>query len=260
MRVIFAFVLLGLLVPHAHAQDKPAWGTIKGRVVWGGEKLPVREVLKVNSLDAAAILRHNPTADRSQKTILDDAILVHPRHWGMQNVYVWLLTDPPGGKLPMHPRFKEFSKEAMLEMWYGSFKPRALAMREGQVLVVKSTGIDHVLRLDGIAGVNAGGVWLVPANKELMVKDLKADRLPMPVTCFIRNWMGGRVAVFNHPYYAVTNARGQFEIKDAPAGKVRIMIYHESFGYRLGAKSKDGEPITIQPGAVTDLRELKMGA
>ncbi|HXU82872.1 MAG TPA: hypothetical protein VN914_15840 [Polyangia bacterium] len=40
-------------------------------------------------------------------------------------------------------------------------------------------------------------------------------------------WMSAYVHVFDHPFYAVTDARGRFTIKDVPAGKYTVLLWHE---------------------------------
>jgi hypothetical protein len=66
--------------------------------------------------------------------------------------------------------------------------------------------------------------------------------------------MGAWIRVFDHPYFAVTDADGKFEIKNAPAGKCRIVIWQESIGYRGGAKGKEGTPIEVKADGVTELK------
>jgi hypothetical protein len=56
--------------------------------------------------------------------------------------------------------------------------------------------------------------------------------------------MTGYVRVFDHPYYAVTDDDGNFEIKNAPAGKYRIVYWHEN-GVRGGAQGRAGEEVEI---------------
>ena len=51
--------------------------------------------------------------------------------------------------------------------------------------------------------------------------------------------------VFDHPYFAVTDAEGKFEIKNAPAGKWRIMYRHEN-GYHKGKAGNKGFPVEIK--------------
>jgi hypothetical protein len=69
--------------------------------------------------------------------------------------------------------------------------------------------------------------------------------------------MSARVAVFKHPYFAVTKADGSFEIKNAPVGTFRLFVWHEAIGYRGGEKGAEGEKITIKPG-VNKLTDLKI--
>ena len=63
--------------------------------------------------------------------------------------------------------------------------------------------------------------------------------------------------VFDHPYFAVTDENGNFEIKLAPAGEYRLRSRHDT-GWRGGAAGKAGEKVTIKGGAVTDLGKLDM--
>jgi hypothetical protein len=69
--------------------------------------------------------------------------------------------------------------------------------------------------------------------------------------------MKGWVRVFDHPYFAVTDADGNFVIKNAPAGKYQLVIWQEDMGFKDGEKGKDGSPITIQAGS-TDLGKIEI--
>src|ERR1700737_4294583 len=101
------------------------------------------------------------------------------------------------------------------------FEPHALAMQEGQTLVVKnSASIAHNVNWQGL--LNGGGNQLLPPNSEHEITDLVADKLPLLVKCNIHPWMSARVGVFAHPYFAVSDKDGNFEIKLAPAGTYRL--------------------------------------
>ena len=56
------------------------------------------------------------------------------------------------------------------------------------------------------------------------MQELVADRFPITVSCTIHPWMRAWIRVFDHPYYAVTDDNGHFEIKDAPAGEYRLVV------------------------------------
>ena len=50
------------------------------------------------------------------------------------------------------------------------------------------------------------------------------------MSCSIHGSMKSWMRVFNHPYFAVTDANGNFEIKNAPAGKLNLVSWQESTG------------------------------
>jgi hypothetical protein len=86
----------------------------------------------------------------------------------------------------------------------------------------------------------------VPANGQwTMPKPLVMEKPPIQYKCTIHGWMTGYVRVFDHPYYAVTDDDGRFEIKNAPVGKYRIVYWHET-GLRGGAKGRFGEKVEVK--------------
>jgi hypothetical protein len=47
--------------------------------------------------------------------------------------------------------------------------------------------------------------------------------------------------VFDHPFYAVTDAAGKFELKNLPPGKYTLGVWHEKLkGNDLEIEVKDG--------------------
>jgi hypothetical protein len=246
--------LILLLSGRSAAQDGQ-WATIKGKVVWGGDKLPETKWITV-TVDQGHCLTANKTAKDGK--ILDEAVIVNPKNKGLKNVFVYI-AEQPDKAIPIHPDLKNFPKDVKIDQPACAFFPRALAMREGQIFLVNNTAaVQHNIRWIGDMVNNQGGNVTIKPGDKIEVKDLKAQRLPLLLECNIHGWMKGRLGVFNHPYFAITDDDGNFEIKLAPVGTYKLMIYHEDIGYRLGAKGKTGEEYTIKAG-VTDLGELKMG-
>ena len=50
------------------------------------------------------------------------------------------------------------------------------------------------------------------------------------VKCDVHPWMGCRIGVFTHPFFAVTGKDGTFELKNVPPGTYVIEAWHEKFG------------------------------
>jgi hypothetical protein len=234
------------------------WGTIKGRVIWNKAiAIPARKEIPV-TVDPQHCLKDNPTADAKNGTILDEELLIDAKDRGIKNVFVYLVVKP-GETIPIHPNLTKFPPALELDQPACMFFPRALAIREGQNVVVKNSApVTHNIRWIGDGIENQGGNVTIKSGDKADIKDLKAQRLPLSLECNIHGWMKGRLAVVAHPYFAITDEHGNFEIKDAPVGDRKLMIYQETQGYRLGAKGKDGEPIAVKTG-VNSLGELEMG-
>ncbi|MCU0704315.1 MAG: carboxypeptidase-like regulatory domain-containing protein, partial [Fimbriiglobus sp.] len=78
-----------------------------------------------------------------------------------------------------------------------------------------------------------------------VTEELKADRRPTLFKCDIHPWMQGRLFVFDHPYYTLTDKEGNFELKNVPAGKWRIVYRHET-GFHKGAAGRLGFPLEVK--------------
>ena len=139
------------------------------------------------------------------------------------------------------------------------FIPHAIGMREGQILLAKnSSTISHSYKWTGNpATANSGNNVLIAPKGSVPIKGLVADRLPIKIECNIHNWIGGWVRVFDHPYFAVTAGDGAFELRNAPAGEYRLMVWHGSGGW-LGCKDgRNGQLINIPAGKTLEMGELK---
>lgn len=230
----------------------PDWGVLKGRLVWAGAQLPEPSELKVDK-DAQHCLERGK--------VLGEEWVVDKDSKGVKWVFVWLSPEPGAEqKLPVHPSLKDIpQQEVQVDQPCCRFEPHCVALRQGQTLLAKnSSPVPHNFNYTGHPLRNPGQNLLIPAGTSTAIKDLKADdRFPVAMSCNIHPWMKGYVRVFDHPYFAVTNKDGAFEIKHAPRGVWRLKVWHDT-GWRGGAAGRDGEKITIKGGVVTDLGKLDM--
>jgi hypothetical protein len=225
------------------------WGTVKGRIVWGGDKLPEAKTVNVNKDQDHCL---------SQGQIPDESLVINPKNKGIRWVFVWLAPVTAQAKMPIHPSLEHpKSKDASIDQPCCRFEPHALALQTGQELTTKnSSPIAHNINWQG--GIkNAGGNVILPAGKAFTMPQLKPDRFPVKLACNIHPWMSAWVRIFDHPYYAITDKDGAFEIKLAPAGDFRLVIWQESTGYLGGAAGRNGQQITIKSNGVTDLGLLE---
>jgi hypothetical protein len=219
------------------------WGTITGRVTWGAKDLPNPPPVTVTA-DVAHCTSKGP--------IPDETWIVNKENKGVKNVFVWLIdASNPKAKLPIHPSLKEpKDKEVVMDQPCCKFEPRALALREGQVLVAKnSSPIGHNFNY---VGEKDGNNRLIPAGGKWDIT-LAASERPINVSCNIHGWMKADIRVFDHPYFALTDADGKFEIKNAPAGKYKIVMWHAECGWVNGGKT--GKLVEIKAGDRTEVSE-----
>jgi hypothetical protein len=240
------------------------WGTVKGQVVLAGKGKFKQEFHEVDKNKAHCL---------SRGPIPKDALLVNTRNRGVRWAIIWLARDDKGkadhnGQLPIHPRLRQLAaKEVALDTSCCRFEPHVVTLRVGQDLVIRNSSlVPHAIRLFGNReNVAVNVVRLLPPQRgelKLVSARWKPYLLPSRVTCAIHDWMSAWVFVFRHPYFAVTDANGHFEIKDAPAGKYRLIGWQERSGWFLGQDRGDrnGRSITIEANKVTDLGKIELHA
>lgn len=82
-------------------------------------------------------------------------------------------------------------------------------------------------------------------RKEMQVSFDKPEFM-FPVRCDVHPWMQAWMAVVAHPFFAVTDLSGKFEIKDIPAGTYVIEAWHEKLGTKTATMTvTDGSTQTI---------------
>ena len=230
---------------NARAEDKPAaWVTIKGQVVFPKDKkVPERAKLNITQ-DKEHCAGKGP--------ILDESILVDPKTRGIKNVVVYLRpldkTADGFAKNEIHPAdANRKPADVIIDQPCCMFVPRVTCARVGDTIVVKNPApVAHNFFWDsGNNGMHNPNIaaktdWKMP-------NALKKENPPIQYKCTIHPWMDGWVRVFDHPYAAVTDDDGKFEIKNAPAGKFRIVFWHEN-GVKGGKEGRFGEEIEIVAG------------
>jgi hypothetical protein len=253
LRILSLIVASGFVLNALGAEGDDSWGTIKGQVVWDDKDVPKLAAIKVDK---------DKDACEKEGKLFEDKLVVNPKNKGVRWCVVYVMNVKGFDKaIPIHPKLKAINpKEVTIDQPCCQFVPHVLAMREGQKLLVKnSAGIAHNVNI--IGGAKPPNInQIVPPGGKFKVEDIAARPIPITVKCDIHAWMSGRIAVLKHPYFAVTDENGNFEIKDAPAGDFRLVIWHEETGWVVGdtTPSRNGKKITIVAGKTTDLGKFPM--
>ena len=106
-----------------------------------------------------------------------------------------------------------------------AFRPHVLALRSGdEVRFMNSDNANHnVHAIDSANAFNlAGGAGVALTRR---FRRPAAGR-PVAVGCDIHPWMKAWIYVFDHPWFAVTDATGAFRLDGVPPGKQVLGIHH----------------------------------
>jgi hypothetical protein len=259
MRRVRVLALCAAMVAFAvsvTAAPKPqqTWSTVKGTIVYPAAKeAPARKKLEV-SQDKEHCL--------SKGDILDESLVVNPKNKGIKNVVVWLRPDDKDvkatfAKEQIHPDdAKRKAADIVIDQPCCMFVKRVNPARVGDTIVVKNPApVAHNFRW--VSGNNGELNNTVAKEAQYRFENpLVAENTPIAFDCTIHPWMKGYVRVFDHPYYAVTDEDGKFEIKNAPTGKFRMVIWQEKVGFLGGREGRLGREVEIA-GATTEVKPIE---
>jgi plastocyanin len=183
-------------------------GTIKGTVRLAGGPVEVKKV-KV-------------TVEHTTCGTTKDAedVVVSP-DMGLRNVVVSLVTPPPDAKWSMAPTVQLDQKQCV-------FVPRVVVVPVGgTVEFLNSDRLLHNLH-SASGGHNPTFNRTQPKGRAIPI----AFRRPeiIRIDCDLHPWMRAWVVVAEHPFYAVTNDRGEFVLENIPPGTYTLQVWHESLG------------------------------
>lgn len=124
------------------------------------------------------------------------------------------------------------------------FLSHVLPMRSTQKLVVlNSDPIGHNTKIDAF---NSNAIISPNSNDDKA--GVKALKEPAPVSCSIHPWMAAYIMATPHPYIAVTDDQGNFELKNVPAGvDLEFKLWHERLKF-IGGGTLDGANATWPKG------------
>lgn len=224
---------LSVLSSSVFAQN---WGTVKGRLVFGGEA------------PEPAVLEIERDADVCGKNgLVDESLVVNKDNRGLRYVAIWLDTKE---KLPIHPDLVSPAKEIpVLDNKGCRFEPHMMAVRTGQVM--------HLTNSDSVAHNAAVYVRrstpfseIIPQTQPLEKKFAKPETFPTRVDCSIHAWMKAWLIISDHPYVAITDADGNFELKNVPVGEWKFKFWHERPGF-LQSIIQGDSAVPIEKGVWT---------
>lgn len=146
---------------------------------------------------------------------------------GVSNAVVWISGVRSGKAFPIEKRTELSSENCLLD-------PRVQAVVVGTTVnVFNEDRLFH--KLVFIRGLHDTLTKMPFFNSGQMVASERLATKPaiVRVRCALHPWMRGYVAVFDHPYFAVTDANGRFTIDSLAPGSYTMMVWHEGMSQPL---------------------------
>lgn len=221
------------------------WGTLKGRVVFNGTA-PEQKVIDTSAKDPTVCAK---TPVKSQRLVVD------PESKGVKYAIVYI---PRPTKTSPEAESEAMQAKVVFDQEHCMFDPHVIALMKGAKITLKSSDpVNH--NINAKLRSNSPYNQLLTANQEVSYDPVAAERGPIEVTCDIHPWMKAYWLITDKPYFAVTDDKGNFEIKNVPAGAQKVVVWQEAVGYVTPASGesvnvKAGEPTTaefkVDPGKV----------
>lgn len=235
---------------------KEQCATIRGKVVWAENNLPARQKIEI---------RHWPTGS-PKPVIYNDELVVNPKNNGVRWAVIFLARlnkdgiPDPTITLPIHSSLKEVQeKNVYVDMPKMQFEPHIVTMRDGQQLtLINSSSVPSCTRVVSPEPVQQPNVNVLLKQKQeyLIKKSWKGRYLPILMDCALYRHMRGFLWKFPHPYYAVTDENGKFEIPKVMPGKYQLISWHEEAGWLKGGRT--GIEIIIEEGTKKNIGQITM--
>ena len=168
---------------------------------------------------------------------MSERLVVDSSTRGVKNVFIYLLRPSainPDAKKAAESAKPEFDQKGCI------YVPHAMAVMVGETVKVKSSD-DKPHNVNFQLRALQENKVLAPGNS-MDVTPSSPERGPGLVSCSIHPWMQAYWLVLDHPYFAITDEKGNFEIKNVPAGTQKVVVWQEAVG-----------PVTASSGENVDI-------
>ncbi len=203
--------------------DPNTAGSVSGTVRYSGSR-PPRQLVNMSSDPACVETHHGKAYDES---------LVTAPNGALANAFVYIKKGLEGKS------FEVPASPVTIDQSGCWFHPRVLGIQTNQVLeIVNSDPVTH--NIHPMAEVNrewnhSQGSGDAPLHRKFLKPEVM-----IRVKCNIHSWMHAYIGVLDHPYFAVTQQDGTFEIKNLPPGTYTLALWQEDMG-------EQEQQITIPP-------------
>jgi len=242
-----------LLILFAFSSAAPTeateWGTLSGKIIYTGKPVKPAQL---------EITRHREVCCRDKAVHLDESLLIG-KQGGLKNVFVYLQKADFDQAL-VHPMYRNLSDTVELDIKSCTFAPRAAGLwyRFQTLTINNHDPITYVPQLFVVKNQSQCNGPVPPGGDDI-ISFHTTEPIPMNISGVVHPWLSANCLILDHPYFAITDETGAFQIKNIPAGKWKFQFWHEEGGYLVyeGNPRRGGKTMQIEPGD-NDLGEIRV--
>lgn len=189
-------------------------GNLTGKVNFGGAA-PKAAPIRMNADPGCGKLHTAP--------VLDPTVSVNANKT-LANVFVYVKEGVKKEAIPAAPSAAvEFDQKGCM------YKPHVVGLRVGQTLkIINSDALLH--NVHAMPKANKGFNIGMAQKGQSSEKKFDKPETMIKFKCDVHGWMNAYIGVVEHPFFAVSDDKGAFEIKDLPAGEYTVEAWHEKLG------------------------------
>lgn len=212
--------------------DAENLGSIRGVVRYEGQA-PKRKSVHMSTAECVSL---------HKEPVLEEKLVVSEQgNLQYSLVYVWKGLPKKSFDVPSTP--------VVLDQVGCVYLPHVVGIQTGQELQIKNSDpfMHNVL---ASASKNQPFNEAMNRKGEILTKKFTDAELPVTFQCGVHPWMRSYGGIFKHPFFAVSDANGQFEIKGLPAGEYVLRAWHEAEEIRaqdisVKLEAKETKEITL---------------
>jgi hypothetical protein len=241
-------VLTGAYSSTASAQEQ--WGDLTVKFVLDG---PVPKPEPIKAEKDPEVCNKNPLFSEE---------VVAGEKGELANVVVYVRTKKP----KIHPDYNKLKQNSIaIDNKNCRFEPHIqVYWTEQKLEVTNSDPVGHNSNFAPFAN-QAQNVLIAAEQKQAITAFQQEEGVPVPVSCNIHPWMKAYLIVRTDPYAAVSNDKGELNLKNLPAGtELEFQVWHEKGGNVKNVSFKGGKTDTkgrfkmkLKPGS-NDLGTIKV--
>lgn len=140
---------------------------------------------------------------------------------GLGNVFVYISKGTEGKTFPAPSQTVELDQKGC------NYEPYILGVMVGQTLKIKNSDpILHNVHALPTADGNTEFNLAQPTQGQVDEKTFAKKEILVKFKCDVHQWMFAYVGVMDNPYFAVSDADGNFKISNVPPGNYTLTAYH----------------------------------